>query len=494
MAISVLGRGTLATIVRPLPPEWTPLRSLAAVERLPHTLFLESGGPLGAGSEWTFLAFDPAWRLELRGVALHRMEGGRSELLPGHPLVALAEAWPERLAMDPPPPVPFASGLAGFLSYDMRDWIERLPKRARREIDLPELSLGFYDVVWAWNRRSGQAWVVSTGLSERDPARRAERSRIRLEAQWRKLEVAHAVGGVDGDPMRSSWTLPPDGPRFSSNFTRDEYLRMVERALEHIAAGDVYQVNLAQRFRIIPVPPLPELYRLLREESPAPFLALLSLSEGGIASSSPERFFRIAGERIETWPIKGTRPRGGSPEEDLALALALQRSEKDRAENVMIVDLERNDLGRVCEIGSVSVPALCEISSHSNVHHLVSRVEGRLRDRVHPVDVIRALFPGGSITGAPKIRAMEIIDGLEPARRGVYTGAIGYWDVSGDCDWNIAIRTVVAAGGVASFHAGGGIVADSTPEAEYEETLVKASGMMRALGHRSARETTADLV
>jgi para-aminobenzoate synthetase component 1 len=409
--------------------------------------------------------------------------------------VALAEAWPERLAMDPPPPVPFASGLAGFLAYELKDWIDRLPKRARREIDLPDLSLGFYDVVWAWNRWSGQAWVVSTGLSEPDPTRRAERGRIRLEAQWRKLETAHAAcAATDADPTRVSWALSAEGSRFDSNFTRDEYLRMVERALEHIAAGDIYQVNLAQRFRITPAPPLPALYRLLREESPAPFLASLSLPDGGIASSSPERFFRIAGERIETWPIKGTRPRGGSPEEDLALALALQRSEKDRAENVMIVDLERNDLGRVCEIGSVSVPALCEISSHSNVHHLVSRVEGRLRDGVHPVDVIRALFPGGSITGAPKIRAMEIIDGLEPARRGVYTGAIGYWDISGDCDWNIAIRTVVAAGGVASFHAGGGIVADSTPEAEYEETLVKASGMMRALGHRSAREAAANLV
>ncbi len=257
---------------------------------------------------------------------------------------------------------------------------------------------------------------------------------------------------------------------------------MVERALEHIAAGDVYQVNLAQRFLVDPAPPLPALYRSLRDASPAPFLALHTLPGGGIASSSPERFFRIVGERIETWPIKGTRPRGRTPAEDLALAAALRQSEKDRAENVMIVDLERNDLGRVAEIGSVTVAELCGVASHANVHHLVSRVEGRLRPDAGPVDVIRALFPGGSITGAPKIRAVEIIDDLEPVRRGVYTGAIGYWDLSGDCDWNIAIRTVVLANGRASFHAGGGIVADSTPEAEYEETLVKASGMMRALG------------
>jgi para-aminobenzoate synthetase component 1 len=204
----------------------------------------------------------------------------------------------------------------------------------------------------------------------------------------------------------------------------------------------------------------------------------------GLASSSPERFFRIQGDRIETWPIKGTRPRGATPEEDAALAGELRKSEKDRAENVMIVDLERNDLGKVCVLGSVHVSALCEVTSHSNVHHLISRVEGRLRSDAGPVDVLRAMFPGGSITGAPKIRSIEVIDELEPVRRGLYTGAIGYWDVGGDCDWNIAIRTVVTGGGAASFHAGGGIVADSIPDAEYEETLVKASGMMRALGVR----------
>jgi para-aminobenzoate synthetase component 1 len=241
---------------------------------------------------------------------------------------------------------------------------------------------------------------------------------------------------------------------------------VVERALEHVAAGDIYQVNLAQRFRMEPAPPAPELYRALRAESPAPFSSLLTTPDGGIVSSSPERFFAIHGRRIETWPIKGTRPRGRTPEEDDALAAILRGSAKDRAENVMIVDLERNDLGRICE----------------NVQHLVSRVEGALREDAGPVDVLRALFPGGSITGAPKIRAIQIIDELEPTRRGPYTGAIGYWDANGACDFNIAIRTIVVEAGGASFHVGGGIVADSTPEAEYEETLVKARGMMRALG------------
>lgn len=479
-SLASVGAAAVAPLVRKLPAEWSPLRMLAAVENLPHTLFLESGGSVGEASEWTILAFDPIWRLELRQGALRRVEGTRMDLLSGHPLDALASAWPERVEWEPRPPVPFTSGLAGYLAYDLKDWIERSPQRARRELHLPDLSLGFYDVVWAWHRGSGDAWVVSTGLPEQDRSLRDGLARSRLESQWMRL-----AGAVDSIPDRpAAAKLPVVSPvrRFTSNFTRDAYLRTVERALEHIGAGDIYQVNLAQRFRVEPAPTLTALYRSLREVAPAPFLARLSLPEGGIASSSPERFFQISGDLIGSWPIKGTRPRGQTLEEDADLAGALRRSDKDRAENVMIVDLERNDLGRVCAIGSVWVPALCEVTSHSNVHHLASRVEGRLRDDVGPVDVIRALFPGGSITGAPKIRAVEIIDDLEPVRRGVYTGAIGYWDASGDCDWNIAIRTVIAVGGAASFHSGGGIVADSTPEAEYEETLVKASGMMQALG------------
>jgi len=477
--------------VRELPSSWKPLRALAAVERNPHTMFLESAGEEHESCEWTILAFDPVWRLELRDGALWRIErdgpGGeeRAEALPGHPLDALASAWPARVEFEPAAPVPFVSGLAGYLSYDLKDWIERYPSRAAREWPTPDLSLGFYDVVWAWRRSTGEAWVVATGLPEADPARRAARATSRIEEQWRVVARAMAAGnGSERDPELAAWLAGPPAV-VESNFTRASYHDLVERALEHIAAGDVYQVNLAQRFRVSPAPPARVLYRALREAAPSPFLAFVSMDGGaGLASSSPERFFRIEGIRIETWPIKGTRPRGATPEEDAAFAGELRRSEKDRAENVMIVDLERNDLGKVCVTGSVHVSALCEVTSHSNVHHLISRVEGQLRVDATPVDVLRAMFPGGSITGAPKIRSIEVIDELEPVRRGLYTGAIGYWDVGGDCDWNVAIRTVVAGGGAASFHAGGGIVADSIPDAEYEETLVKASGMMRALGVR----------
>ena len=443
--------------VRELPGEFSPLRVLAAVEGSPHTVFFESGGDAGESSDWTLLAFDPAWRIELGA------EGS---------LDALARAWPERAEVEGAPPIPFLSGFAGYIGYDFKDRLERYPSRALREWPLPDLVFGFYDVVWAWRRSTGEGWVVSTGLSERDPRRVAAVARERLDAQWDRI-----AGGA-----RDVAALPPRSRVARSNFTRDAYCRMVETALEHIAAGDIYQVNLAQRFLVEGAPSPAAIYRSLREAAPAPFLAFHSLDGAGIASSSPERFFRIRGRSIETWPIKGTRPRGKTAEEDAALKDALRRSEKDRAENVMIVDLERNDLGRVCEIGSVRVPSLCEIASHSNVHHFESRVTGTLRDDAGPVEILRALFPGGSITGTPKIRSIQIIDALEPVRRGVYTGAIGYWDVNGDCDWNIAIRTIVAREGTASFHAGGGIVADSTPEAEYEETLVKSSGMMRALG------------
>jgi len=461
-------------ILRPLPEDVAPLRALAAVESEPHTVFFESAGAPGESSDWTFLAFDPAWRLEVADGRAARVRGRDRIVLPGAPLDALAAAWPRPAEIRDAPPIPLLTGLAGMIAYDFKDCLERYPSRARREWALPDLSLGFYDAVWAWRRSTGEGWCVSTGLAEEDPKRRERRAREVLEAQWSRVR-AGARGG------RSPVTRVA-APRLESNFTRESYGRMVEIALEHIAAGDIYQVNLSQRFRVEGAPAPAEVYRSLRDAAPAPFLAYVSLEGAGIASSSPERFFRVQGRRIETWPIKGTRPRGASPAEDEALRAELARSAKDRAENVMIVDLERNDLGRVCEIGSVTVPSLCEIASHSNVHHFESRVEGILREDAGPTEILRALFPGGSITGTPKIRSVEIIDALEPVRRGVYTGALGYWDARGGCDWNIAIRTIVAGReGTASFHAGGGIVADSTPEGEYEETLVKASGMVRAL-------------
>jgi para-aminobenzoate synthetase component 1 len=476
-------------LVRTLHPEWTPDRIAAVLERLPHAAFFESGGADVESGAWTLLAFDPLWQVEVREGRLRRTvppPRDRGDLGPA--LEGLRAIWPVPVAYEPVPPLPFVTGLAGSLAYDLKDVFERYPVRARREWTHPDLLLGFYDVVFGWRRETGEAWVVSTGYDgvSADEARGA----ARLEAAWARI-----VAALESVPAWAAELLVrPDEPSWgaltpiaASDFTHADYLRAVERALEEIADGNAYQVNLSQRFWVEPAPPPEAFYRRLRAVAPAPFLAYVSLPfGGGIASSSPERFFSVRAGTIQTWPIKGTRPRGRTPEEDLAMAEALRRSEKDRAENLMIVDLARNDLGHVCEIGSIRVPALWEIETHSNVHHLVSRVVGTLRPDAGPLEILRALFPGGSVTGAPKIRAVGIIDALEPVRRGVYTGAVGYWDASGDADWNIAIRTVTVGRGAASFHAGGGIVADSTPQAEYEETLVKASGMMRALGVKRA--------
>jgi len=255
----------------------------------------------------------------------------------------------------------------------------------------------------------------------------------------------------------------------------------VARVIEYICAGDIFQANLSQRLEAPLVGTPLELYRRLRSRNPAPFSAFLDFGELVVASSSPERFLRVEDGHVEARPIKGTRPRGVGPEHDAALALALAESDKDRAENVMIVDLLRNDLSRVCEPGSVRVPELFTLEHYATVHHLVSTVVGDLVPTSDPADLVRAAFPGGSITGAPKVRAMQIIAELEPTRRGVYCGAIGYWSTTGAFDTSIVIRTYLVLGDVVYFQAGGGIVADSEPEQEYRETLDKAGGLIAAL-------------
>jgi para-aminobenzoate synthetase component 1 len=274
----------------------------------------------------------------------------------------------------------------------------------------------------------------------------------------------------------------PGLPSVSSNFDRSGYLNAVRRAVEYIHAGDCFQVNLSQRLlhkeNIHPL----ALYRRLRERNPAPFAGYFGLGDFVIASASPERFLRVENSEVETRPIKGTRPRGATPEEDRRQIDDLMHSAKDRSENVMIVDLLRNDLGRVCGYGSIRVPTVCRLETYEHVHHLVSEVRGRLRPGMGPVDLLRAAFPGGSVTGAPKVRAMEIIAELEPTARGPYCGSLGYIGFDGSMDTNILIRTFTIGRGWMQFPVGGGVVADSDPEDEYAETLHKAEGMLRALG------------
>jgi para-aminobenzoate synthetase component 1 len=326
-------------------------------------------------------------------------------------------------------------------------------------------------LVLAFDHQAGRAWAISSGLPETGAAR-ATRAQTRLA--W----AIDLLGGPE-PPLAPLPALPPPIP----DIDRQTFEKMVARTVEYIYAGDIYQANISQRFRVA----LPEgydclaLYARLRRDNPAPFAAYLRFGEVGVVSASPERFLQLQDGKVETRPIKGTRPRGRTPVEDRILAEALAASPKDRAENLMIVDLLRNDLSRVCRPHSVQVPSLFAVESFATVHHLVSTVTGTLAESRNAVDLLRATFPGGSITGAPKIRAMEIIAELERNRRGPYCGSIGYIGFDGAMDTSIVIRTIICAGGIASFQAGGGIVADSEPAAEYQETLDKARALIAAL-------------
>ena len=271
-----------------------------------------------------------------------------------------------------------------------------------------------------------------------------------------------------------------------SNFTHEEYLKAVKTAREYIAAGDIFQVNLSQRFEADLLTNPYNLYQRLRHINPAPFAAYLNFDEVTIISASPESFLKVKGDQVETRPMKGTRPRGESEVEDNALAKELQNSTKDQAENVMIVDLERNDLGRVCQFGTVKVRELYTLERYATVFQLTSTVEGRLRQGKDRIDLLKACFPGGSITGAPKLRAMEIIDKLEPTKRSIYTGSIGYLSFSNEMELNIVIRTILVKDKKVYFQVGGGIVYDSDPEVEYQETLDKAKALFQALSPRLA--------
>jgi para-aminobenzoate synthetase component I len=373
-------------------------------------------------------------------------------------------------------PVPFGGGAVGFLGYGLRRDLEHLPDRHPNDLAIPDMVVGFYDLVLAFDRYDRRAWLQSSGFPATEAGARRTRAQARADAALRRLD-ALAPAPADVPVPALAWT---------AELTRPGYLGRVSRVLEYIAQGDIFQANFTTRF-LAPRPPAisaASLYAALRAASPAPFAAYLGCGDRlAIASVSPERFLRLdATGRIETRPIKGTRPRSPDPQTDAALRRALAASVKDRAENLMIVDLMRNDIGRVAEIGSVTVPALWEVESFAAVHHLVSSVEGQLRPGLGPVDLLRAAFPGGSITGAPKIRAMEIIDELEVAARGVYCGAVVWIGFDGAMDSSIAIRTLTITPEIIAAQAGGGIVADSDPADEYDEMLVKLRPLLNALG------------
>jgi para-aminobenzoate synthetase component 1 len=447
-----------------------PAGVFAVLRHDPHVAWLDSGGAAGARSRYSYLATDPFLVLEARGEHVRR----NGEAVALDPFAALAA---DLARFGGPPgaaPVPFAGGAIGFLGYELAPHLERVPRHAAGGLGLPDMAFGFYDVVVAFDHLRRQAWVIASGLPATDDDARRRRAAARADALLRRL---------DAEPQRATAVPALDWRRETS---RARYEAGVARVRDYIRAGDIFQANHTTRF-LAPRPAglhAADLYAVLRAQNPAPFGAFLDCGGGtAIASASPERFLRLdAAGRVETRPIKGTRPRGISPEQDAALRAALAESVKDHAENLMIVDLLRNDLGRVARFGSVRVPQLAAIESFPAVHHLVSAVEARLRPGLGPVDLLRATFPGGSITGAPKIRAMEIIAEREDAARGPYCGSIAWIGWDGAMDSSIVIRTAVVGTDTIAVQAGGGIVWDSDPAEEYAEMMVKAAPLLRALG------------
>lgn len=384
---------------------------------------------------------------------------------------------------------PFQGGWMGWLGYELGACFERLPSFRFNEFQLPLAALGLYDVVLAWDHHRGQSWIISQGW----PRAGAGRSRH----AYRRLQ--QFLGLLESDPLPreprltslgtwplSASRLAPQHPtrwstNWTSNFSSEDFRKAVSRAVEYVRAGDLFQVNLAQRLLHRARCSAADLALHLRNTNPAPFAGYADFGRVQVVSTSPERFLTLQQGKIETRPIKGTRPRMSDPVADQGIAQLLRQSPKDRSENVMIVDLMRNDLSRVSDPDSVRVSQLCELEGYRYVWHLVSSIEARLAQKRTAVDLIKATFPGGSITGAPKIRAMEIIAELEPTCRGPYCGSLGYIAFSGDMDLNILIRTVTACDGWWQLPVGGGIVADSQPALEEQETWHKAEGILRAI-------------
>ena len=452
----------------PLPPE----QAFAAFASGPDTAILNSSMRTDAG-RYSFIGVDPFLVFTSKGASFSiRSDGGVTD---GHgdPLEALRSILEENRVVNDTA-LPFISGGIGYFSYDLKNMIERLPEKALDDVGMPDIRFVFYRTILIFDSEDPGYVTVSSfdadGTGLRDPE-----------------DLARSLSGLDTRYKIQDTKKYDTPPPISSNFTKQEYLSAIGRGLEHIRAGDIYQLCLTQRFRTRWERDAYELYMKLNGINPAPFSAYLNSGDHKIISSSPELFLRRRGNIIETRPMKGTRPRGDNARGDERNRLDLVNSQKDISELLMITDLERNDLGRIAVPGSVEVTEHRRVEAYPTVFQTIAVIRGIVAERTDNMDIIRASFPGGSITGCPKIRAMEIIDELEPTSRGVYTGAIGYLSFHDDMELNIAIRTMVAKGDDVYFQAGGGIVSDSDPEAEYEETLVKARALIESLGPREYR-------
>ena len=445
----------------------------------PYPFLLESGIRHSDYGRYSIMGSDPFLIFKSKGKQIEIIENGKTRHIEGNPfnelknLLRRLKPAPTAQCTAHDAQMPFTGGAVGYFAYDLGAHIEKLPNFAEDDINLPDCFLCFYHNTLIFDHLKHKIFILGHNTNDLVISLKNIQNTVKLEikSQFHTKRI-----------LKSG--------RLESNFTHFRYLNAIKRAKHYISIGDIYQVNLSQRFMTqIETPPF-DIYKKLHIINPAPFAGFLDYGDFAIVSSSPERFLRIQDEVVQTRPVKGTRPRGKTPAQDRKLARELLKSEKDRAELVMIVDLERNDLGRVCEYRTVRVKELIALEKYPTVFHTVATVEGKLYEEKDAIDLLKATFPGGSITGAPKIRAMEIIEELEPTKRSVYTGAIGYLSFNGNMDLNIVIRTFIIKGNKAYFQVGGGIVADSDPEAEYQETLDKARALIETLGVRPQQATT----
>ena len=479
---------TLVPVVRSVSADLlTPVSAfLSIAENEPHAFLLESverGEQIG---RYTFLGARPYMRLRARGSAIEIERGHRRERRQGNVFQVvkelLGEHQPAAMAGLPP----FTAGAVGYFSYDVVRQLEKIGERAKDDLSLPDCELMFFDRLLAFDHLRHQIHIVAAADVSRESPRRAYDRAVReIAALERKL-----AAGVRPAMWRKSTKAKLGKLKIHAGTTRAQFLRSVQRCKEYIAAGDIFQVVLSQRLDFIPGAAPFDLYRALRQVNPSPYLYFLRMGETQILGSSPEMLVRVTGRKLEYRPIAGTHPRGRDEAEDLRLEQQMRNDEKERAEHVMLVDLGRNDLGRVSEYGSVKVKDLMYVERYSHVMHLVSALEGKLRKDLGALDAFAACFPAGTLSGAPKVRAMQIIEELEPVRRGIYGGSVLYADFAGNLDSCIGIRTMLMQGKHAYLQAGAGIVADSDPAREFEESINKAQALLRAV--EMARSSVSD--
>lgn len=439
----------------------------AVIASEPWSIFLDSGYPARDLGRYDIIAARPSVTLVTRGNETRVTERNTDFISTDDPFeLVKSYLGPQVQNLSG---LPFCGGAMGYFAYDLGRRIEKLPEKAQHDIDVPDMAIGIYDWAVIVDHQLRRTWLYSMGRDEQ------------TLANWNALQSIFQTNvAAEDEPIKVNGEV-------NANLDREHYARAFHRIKQYIRAGDCYQVNLAQRFDVGLSGSSWGIYRALRKLNPAPFAAFMNLDNCAILSTSPERFLKVTGGVVETKPIKGTRRRSSFAFEDSELARELLESEKDRAENLMIVDLLRNDLGKNCKTGTIAVPKLYALESYATVHHLVSTVTGRLAKSRHALDLLRGCFPGGSITGAPKLRAMEIIEELEPHRRTVYCGSMGYIGCDGNMDTNIAIRTLVHMQDHVYGWAGGGIVSDSKMAAEYQECFDKVAAMLRLLQHKSVR-------